>query len=145
MPRRLIAAAVSLALLVSVSAPIAPVGAVEACDPFLTTPVYDSSVRTATQVLGADFAFGVREMAISEKGVVPEVNEFNEYLATLDADTDRVVTAEAATSVDGKSIRYAIVGREDRMDAGQPGGHPGEPPGPAQPVVERACPPGRAR
>ena len=117
MPRRLIAAAVSLALLVSVSAPVAPVGAAEACDPFLTTPVYDPSVRTATQVLGADFDFGVREMAISEKGVVPEVNEFNEYLATLDADTDRVVTAEAATSVDGKSIRYAIVGREDRMDA----------------------------
>ncbi len=116
MPRRLVANAVSLALLVSVSAPIAPVGAAEACDPFLTTPVYDARVRTATQVLGADFAFGVREMAISEKGVVPEVNEFNEYLETLDADTDRVVTAEAATSVDGKSIRYAIVGREDRMD-----------------------------
>ena len=58
MPRRLIAAAVSLALLVPVSAPIAPVGAAEACHPFLTTPVYDTSVRTATQVLGADFAFG---------------------------------------------------------------------------------------
>ena len=64
MPRRLVATAVSLALLFSISAPIAPVGAVEACDPFLTTPAYDPSVPTATEVLGFDF--GEVQMTVAD-------------------------------------------------------------------------------
>ena len=37
------------------------------------------------------------------------------YLDAVDADSDRVVTANAATSVEGRAIDYAIVGRPDRV------------------------------
>ena len=114
-------------------------GAVEACDPFLTTPVYDSSVRTATQVLGADFAFGVREMAISEKGVVPEVNEFNDV--PRDARRRQRPGRDGRSGDVGRRQVHPLRHRRPRGPHGrrQPGGHPGEPPGPARPVVERAC------
>ena len=77
------------------------------CDPFSTPPVYDPAVRTATEVLGYDF--GEVQMTVADIAA---------YLDSVDADSDRVVTANAATSVGGLAIDYAIVGRADRVTPG---------------------------
>ena len=103
MPRRLVATAVSLALLVSISAPVGS-AAVEACDPFLTPPDYDASVPTAATVLGFDL--GAQQVTAAESDT---------YLAAVDAASDRVVSAQAATSVGGRPINYAIVGSPERV------------------------------
>ena len=88
MPRRLASIAVSLALLVAISAPVAPVGAVEACDPFLTTPVYDPSVPSSTEVLG--FEFGVREFVIDR--ITDPANPVNEINAVPRRQSTRTAT-----------------------------------------------------
>ncbi len=108
MHRRVVASLLALSLVIPAAA--APSVVLAACDPFTTPPVYDPGVRTATDVLGFDF--GEQQLAIDTAN---GINEINEYLETVDADSDRVVTAEAATSVAGTSIRYAIVGHEDRV------------------------------
>jgi hypothetical protein len=96
--------AVTLALLLSISAPIGRVGAFEGCDPFQTPPDYDGSVPTAATVLGFDL--GAQQVTSAESDA---------YLAAVDGASDRVVSAQAATSVGGRPIRYAIVGSPDRV------------------------------
>ena len=68
------------------------------CDPFQTPPEYDPLVPR--------FGFGETQMTVAQ---------IDTYLAAVDGASARVVTAEAAKSVDGKSIRYAIVGTPDRV------------------------------
>jgi hypothetical protein len=86
----------------------APIGravvAAAACDPFTTTPVYDTTTPTATSVLG--FALGTQE-------VTPE--QSNQYLDAVATESDRVVAATAAVSVAGRDLRYAIVGTAARV------------------------------
>ena len=111
--RRPLAVALSLSLIVPAAA--APATILGACDPG-TTPVYDPTVGSASSVLGFDF--GEQQLLIDRGDPADpndDINQINAYLAAVDEDSSRVVTAEAATSVDGQSIRYAVVGRPDRV------------------------------
>ena len=101
--RRSIALLLGLSLVLPAGA-VSGVAAAVTCDPFATPPVYDPAVRTATDVLGFDF--GDVQMTVAD---------IDAYLATVDADSDRVVIENAATSVGGLAIDYAIVGRADRV------------------------------
>ena len=84
----------ALALSLSLTAvAAAPVVAQPGCDPFLTPPDYDETVPT--------FPFGEHQMT---------VEEIDAYLAAIDGARGRVTVAEAAKSVEGKSIKYAVVG-----------------------------------
>lgn len=105
MPRRLVA----LAMVVAITAALGPIGpaalAAESCDPFATTPAYDvPGVRTPSDVLGFDLG--------SQQVTAGEIETF---VAAMDADSDRVVSATAAVSVGGRDVDYAIVGTPDRV------------------------------
>jgi len=75
-----------------------------ACSPFQTPPVFSGRAQTPEAVLG--FALGSREVS---------TDEANTYLDALDASSPRVVTGVAASSVQGRVLKYAIVGREDNV------------------------------
>jgi hypothetical protein len=97
----------SLAVLVALVAAIpaaASVGAAPACDPFTTTQTYLHQAPTATQVLG--FPLGSQEV---------DAGQSNAYLDAVADASDRVISGTAATSVQGRALRYAVVGRSDRM------------------------------
>jgi hypothetical protein len=83
--RRPLAVALSLSLLVPAAA--APSTILAACDP-ATAPVYDPAVRPPTAIDGVGFDFGAEQMTVEDIGLV---------LDAIDADSDRVVTASAAT------------------------------------------------
>ena len=104
MTRRLVVSAVTLALLVSITPPSGPSVALAACDPFQTPPMYDTTTPTATQTLG--FALGSQQVTAPQSDA---------YLGAVDAASDRVAVALAATSVAGRPIRYAVVGTPDRV------------------------------
>jgi hypothetical protein len=83
---------------------IAPVIAQTDCDPFDTEPVLDSDIPTAEDELG--FALGSQEVTVAEA---------DQYMLAVDAASDRVTSAVAATLASGRDIRYAIVGSEARI------------------------------
>lgn len=87
-------------------AQIAAVSATTTCAPFQTAPVFAGSVPTPESVLG--FALGTQEVTSEQIG---------QYLAALDQASARVVTGIAATSVQGRPLPYAIVGREENLTA----------------------------
>ena len=95
-PRR--EASIALALVV-VLLP-APTVAGTACDPFQTTPTYRGTTPTAEDVLG--FPLGSREVSSGESDA---------YLDAVDDASAMVTTGTAATSVEGRPLRYALVGR----------------------------------
>jgi hypothetical protein len=101
--RRLIAVALGLSHVLPAAA--SPVATLAACDP-ATPPVYDPGVRPPTAIPDVGFDFGAQQMTVEHIGLI---------LDAVDADSERVVTANAATSVEGLPIDYAIVGREDRV------------------------------
>jgi Zinc carboxypeptidase len=74
------------------------------CDPFTTTPHHLNVVPTAQSVLG--FALGTAEVSVDQS---------NQYLGAIADASDRVIAGTAATSVQGRALRYAVVGRVDRM------------------------------
>ena len=98
MPRRFLVPALSVVLALAIG-PAAPVAAAPGCDPFQTPPEIDPSVPTAQSVLG--FALGSHEVSTAQA---------NQYMAAVDAASDRVITGNAATSVGGRLINYAVVG-----------------------------------
>ena len=98
MPRRFLVPALSVVLALAIG-PAAPVAAAPGCDPFQTPPEIDPSVPTAQSVLG--FALGSQEVSTAQA---------NQYMAAVDAASDRVITGNAATSVGGRLINYAVVG-----------------------------------
>jgi hypothetical protein len=102
-PRRFLASILSVVLALGV-VPAVQVVAAPGCDPFQTPPEIDPSVPTAQSVLG--FALGSQEVSAAQA---------NQYMAALDAASDRVVTGQAATSVGGRAIDYAIVGDPSRV------------------------------
>src|SRR4051812_39142739 len=77
-----------------------------ACDPF-TPPTFSGQVPTAQQVLGIDL--GDRDVTTAES---------DRYQLAVDAASSRVTSGVAATSVLGRALRYAIVGRADRITSG---------------------------
>jgi hypothetical protein len=101
--RRPVAIALTLSLLVPMGG-AASVARAATCDPFATTPVYDQGVRTATDVLG----YGFGEVQVTAE-------DSQDFLAAMDADSPRVVTGVAATSVGGRPLGYAIIGTPERV------------------------------
>ncbi len=74
------------------------------CSPFLTTPVFMDKVPSPEAVLG--FPIGEREVTTAESDT---------YLDAVDRASARVVTGTAAMSVEGRPLRYGIVGREGNV------------------------------
>src|SRR6185436_1072869 len=74
-----------------------------ACDPF-TAPSFRGEVPTAQQVLGINL--GDRDVTTAES---------DRYLLAVDGASPRVTSGVAATSVQGRPLRYAIVGRPERV------------------------------
>ena len=74
-----------------------------ACDPF-TSPSFRGEVPTAQQVLG--ITLGDRDVTVEES---------DRYLLAVDAASSRVTSGVAATSVQGRPLRYAVVGRPERV------------------------------
>src|SRR5215212_641029 len=74
-----------------------------ACDPF-TTPSFRGEVPTAQQVIGINL--GDRDVTSAES---------DQYLLAVDGASARVTSGVAATSVQGRPLRYAIVGRPERV------------------------------
>ncbi len=85
--------------------PVQPAAAISTdCTPFPTATAAPLPLPTAEQVLGFDW--GSREVTS---------DEVLRYMRALDDASDRVVTGEAARSVQGRALSYAIVGRADRL------------------------------
>ena len=77
------------------------------CDPF-TAPQFGGHVPTPKSILGFDL--GKREVTTAQSDA---------YLGAVDGASDRVVTGTLARTVQGRDLRYAIVGHPDRVtDAG---------------------------
>ncbi|HEX2375360.1 MAG TPA: M14 family zinc carboxypeptidase [Actinomycetota bacterium] len=98
---------VALALLVALMAALLPAApaaadppAAPACDPVRTPPELAGQVPTAEQVIGVPL--GERDVTVAESDA---------YLQAVAAASPRVVAGTAATSWQGRRLRYAIVGR----------------------------------
>jgi len=96
MRRGLAGALVTGALLVA----LAPSASAQqtSCDPF-TQPSFRGDVPTAQQVIGINL--GDRDVTAAES---------DKYLLAVDAASTRVTSGVAATSVQGRPLRYAIAG-----------------------------------
>lgn len=104
MRQRRLAPVLALVLAVG-TGPVATVSAVPACDPFLTTPIINPATPTPESVLG--FALGSQEVTAAES---------NTYLEAVAAQSDRVISGIAATTVlGGREIHYAVVGTPARL------------------------------
>src|SRR5215217_9192881 len=93
------ALATSAAALLLSAAP----AAAQECDPF-TAPSFRGEVPTAQQVLGINL--GDRDVTAAES---------DRYLLAVDGASSRVTSGVAATSVQGRPLRYAVVGRSERV------------------------------
>jgi hypothetical protein len=74
------------------------------CDPIQTAPQYSLTVPNPRDVLG--FRLGRREVSIDQAW---------SYLDAVDASSDRVASGTYATSVQGRPLRYAVVGRPENV------------------------------
>ncbi|MEU8796977.1 M14 family zinc carboxypeptidase [Spirillospora sp. NPDC048819] len=102
-----LALAVSLVLPASLAAPAAaqsPAAPADGCDPTRTEPVYRGKVPSPEQVLG--FELGERQVTAAES---------DEYLETVAAKSERVVSGTLAASAQGRPLKYAIAGRPELM------------------------------
>jgi hypothetical protein len=99
---------VSAAVAVAVSVAVGLLGAGRAaaipCDPIQTPPHFRGEVPTAEQVLG--YPIGSRESSAAEIAT---------YVSAVDAASPRVVSAQFATSWEGRPLNYAIVGRPENV------------------------------
>ena len=89
--------AVGVGLIVAVLAPSAAAAAT--CDPWSAS--YRGDVPTAGEVIGIDL--GARDVTTAESDA---------YLLAVDRASDRVTSGVLATSVQGRPLRYAIVGKK---------------------------------
>ena len=76
------------------------------CDPF-GPPQFRGEVPTSQQVLG--FPLGERDVTTAES---------DRYVQAVDAASNRVVSGTLARTVQGRDLRYAIVGHPDRVTDG---------------------------
>ena len=76
------------------------------CDPATTPPTFRGEVPRAEAVIG--FALGAREVTTAQSDA---------YLTAVDRASPRVVSGTLARSVQGRPLRYAIVGRPRRLSA----------------------------
>ena len=104
MSRRAFLSAIAAFALLSPAVVGTTAAAQTVCDPFTTTPHYLHQAPSSTSVLG--FALGSQEVSFAQS---------NQYLDAVATASDRVIAATAAISVQGRALRYAVVGRTDRM------------------------------
>jgi hypothetical protein len=91
----------SLAVAVAlVATPVTPAAAQPSCDPF-TAPVLDPSVPTADEVIG--IPLGARDVTTAESDA---------YLRAVSAASPKVIDGVLGESVEGRPLRYAVVGQE---------------------------------
>ena len=85
-----------------------PAGALAqpSCDPFLTPPSFRGVTPTAESVLG--FPLGSQEVTSAES---------DQYVDAVAAASDRVVSGTLGFSVEGRPLKYAIVGRPENVTA----------------------------
>jgi hypothetical protein len=83
----------------------APAAAQAPCDPF-GPAAFRGAVPTPKQVIGFDL--GKRDVTTAQSDA---------YVAAVDAASNRVVAGELGRSVQGRPLRYAIVGRPERVTA----------------------------
>jgi hypothetical protein len=95
-------AAVAVVGLLSPTAAAAAPAATTSCDPTTTPAVYAGQVPAPREVLGFDL--GEREVTAAESTT---------YLDAVAAASPRVVAGTAATSWQGRPLRYAIAGRPE--------------------------------
>jgi hypothetical protein len=100
---RLSATLITLSLLVG-GMSTGPSAAQEICHPIQTSPEFTGVTPTAEEVLG--FALGDQEVSASES---------DSYLGAIDAASDRVTSGTAGFSVEGRPLRYAIVGAPEHV------------------------------
>ncbi|MGH2681443.1 MAG: M14 family zinc carboxypeptidase [Actinomycetota bacterium] len=81
-----------------------PTVAQAACHPIQTTPVFRGVVPTAREVLGFDL--GEQEVSVAGSDA---------YLAAVDDASDRVTRGTAGSSVEGRPLRYAVVGAPEHV------------------------------
>ena len=93
-------------LLLAALTTISAASAQAACDPIQTEPVYDPTIPTGEDVFVPPFEIGTQEVTSDQA---------NDYIAAVDAASDRVVSGTAAQSVLGKDLNYAIVGEPDKV------------------------------
>ena len=98
-----LSALLTLVLLVGGTSAV-PSAAQAACHPIQTTPVFAGEVPTAHEVLGFDL--GDHEVSVAES---------DSYLGAIDAASDRVTSGTAGSSVQGRPLRYAIVGAPEHV------------------------------
>jgi hypothetical protein len=95
---------VALLLVGSLLAPGVRDAASQTACPIETDPVFEGTVPTPKEVIG--FRLGRREAS---------VEELDAYLDAVDAASDRVASGTYATSVQGRPLRYAVVGRPENV------------------------------
>jgi Zinc carboxypeptidase len=88
----------------SLATSVTGAGAQEACHPIETEPEFGGTTPTGKDVLGFDI--GTKEVTVAES---------DRYLGAVDAASDRVVTGSAAISHEGRSLKFAIVGRPENV------------------------------
>ena len=97
-PTRLPALPIALVLLIG-GLSAGPSTAQAACHPIQTTPEFSGVTPTAHEVLGFDL--GDQEVTAAESDA---------YLQAIDDASDRVTSGTMGHSVEGRPLRYAIVG-----------------------------------
>jgi len=90
-------------------ASIATASAAATCLPFQTSSVFTGEIATAESVLG--FSIGSQEMTTDQINTYLDAIAASSLHAKPEHDI-RVITGTAATSVQGRLLRYAIIGRK---------------------------------
>ena len=99
-----------VALVAAASTAVGAASAQASCDPIQTTPVYDPAIPTGSDVFVPPFEIGSQEVTSQQA---------NDYMAAVDAASDKVITGTAAHTVEGRDLNYAIVGEPQNVtDAG---------------------------
>ncbi|MGH2641493.1 MAG: M14 family metallopeptidase [Actinomycetota bacterium] len=105
LPKRLPTLLITSSLLIGGVA-AGPSAAQAACHPIQTTPEFTGVVPTAHEVLGFDL--GDEEVSAAESDA---------YLGAIDAASDRVTSGTMGSSVEGRPLRYAIVGAPEHVSS----------------------------
>src|SRR5262245_48570700 len=95
-----------VALVAAGSTAVGAASAQASCDPIQTTPVYDPAIPTGSDVFSPPFEIGTQEVTSDQA---------NDYMAAVDAASDKVITGTAAQTVAGKDLNYAIVGEQPNV------------------------------